>query len=67
MSPASAERNASTVRVLLQCDRDDVLDALADTGVDDLEAGVAQRPGDDLGASIMAVQTGFRHEHSRGH
>ena len=82
MSPASAARSASTVRVvsatcapdrmlkpderdvLLQRDRHDVLDALADAGVDDLEPGVAQRAGDDLGAAVMAVEAGLGDEHS---
>ena len=45
--------------VLLQRDRHDVLDALPDAGVDDLEPGVAQRAGDDLGAAVMAVQAGL--------
>ncbi len=53
--------------VLLQRDRHDVLDALADPGVDDLEPGVTQRAGDDLGAAVMAVKTGLRDEHSSGH
>ena len=45
--------------VFLQRDRHDVLDALPDAGVDHLETRVAQRAGDDLGAAVMAVETGL--------
>ena len=30
-----------------------------EAGVDDLEAGVAKRAGDDLGTSVVAVEAGF--------
>jgi hypothetical protein len=35
-----------------------------ETGVDHLEAGISQCASDDLGASIMAVETGFGHDNS---
>jgi hypothetical protein len=31
-------------------------------GVDDLEAVIAQRPSDGLRATIVAIETGFRHD-----
>ena len=37
----------------------DLLGRLVQAGVDDLEAGVAQGPGDDLGAPVVAVETGL--------
>ena len=36
--------------------RDDLLRRLAQARVDHLHAGVAQRPGDDLGAAVVAVE-----------
>ena len=56
---AGQDRKPHQRNVFLQRDRHDVLDALADAGVDHLETGVAQRAGDDLGAAVMAVETGF--------
>ncbi len=53
--------------VFLQRDRHDVLDALTDTGVDHLETGVAQRARDDLGAAVVAVQTGLGDENTGSH
>ena len=37
----------------------DLLGRLVQTGVDDLEAGVAQRPGDDLGPPVVTVEAGL--------
>jgi hypothetical protein len=53
--------------VLLQRDRDNVLDALPDTGIDDLEPSVAQRPGDDLRAAVMSVKARLGHQNPCGH
>ncbi len=53
------DRKSHQGNVFLQRDGHDVLDALPDTGVDDLEARVAQRARDDLGAAVVAVQAGF--------
>ena len=39
-----------------------LLRRLEQAGVDDLEAGVAQRPGDDLGAPVVAVEAGLGHD-----
>ncbi len=53
--------------VFLHGDRGDVLDALPDAGVDDLEAGVAQGAGDDLRAAVMPVQAGLGDQNANGH
>ncbi len=64
---AGQDRKANQRNVFLQRNRHDVLDALPDSGVDHLETRIAQRAGDDLGAAIMAVQTGLRDENSGRH
>ena len=53
-----AGENAQTdaVDIFLQGCIDDHLRRLPEAGVDDLHAGVAQRPGDHLGAAVVAVQ-----------
>src|SRR5262249_50891550 len=53
--------------ILLQGDRHDVLDALPNPGVDDLESGVAKRARHDLGAAIVPVEAGLGHQNPRGH
>ena len=45
---------------------DDLLGGLVEPGVDDLEPGVAQRPGDHLGAAVVPVEPGLGHDHSIG-
>ena len=64
---AGEDRKPHQRNVFLQRDRHDVLDALADAGVDHLETRVAQRAGDDLGATIMPVEAGFGDEYAGGH
>ena len=61
--------NAQTYHldVLLDGDGHDVLDLLADSGVDHLEAGVSQSARDDLGATIVAVESGLCDENAGGH
>ncbi len=44
----------------------DHLRRLVQAGVDDLHPGVAQRGGDDLGAAVVAVETGLGDENSDG-
>ncbi len=51
------------VRVLLDRGLGDLLGRLEEAGVDHLEAGVAKRPGDDLGAAIVPVETRLRDDH----
>jgi hypothetical protein len=36
-----------------------------EAGVDDLHAGVAQGAGDDLGASVVSVETRLGHDHAQ--
>ncbi len=56
------QREADGVGVLLQHGLGDLLGRLVQTGVDDLETVVAQGPGDGLGATVVAIETGFRHD-----
>ena len=56
------DREPDDVDVFLQRDRRDGVGLLADTGVDDLEAGVAQRPGHELRAPIVPVEPRLRHQ-----
>ena len=51
------------VDVLLERGRRDHLGRLAKPGVDDLEALVAQAPGEHLGAAVVAVEPGLGDEH----
>ena len=64
---AGEDRKPHQRNVFLHRDRHDVLDALPDAGVDHLEAGVAQRARDDLGAAVVAVEPGFGDEYADGH
>src|SRR5277367_4078958 len=64
---ARQDRKPDKLDVLLQRDRNDVLDALANSGVDDLESGIAQRARDDLCAAVVSVQTGLRHQDASPH
>ena len=58
------DRQADGVGVLLQDGLGHLLRGLEQAGVDHLEAGVAQRPSDDLDPSIVAVEAGFGHDDS---
>ena len=53
------DRDADGVGVLLNGGLDDLLRRLMKAGVDHLHPGVAKRACDDLGAAVMAVETGF--------
>ena len=67
---ARQDRQPDHIDVLLERGRGDHLGRLAETRVDDLEALVAQSPGEHLGAPVMAVEAGLRDEHlerSLGH
>ena len=50
-------------RVLLDRGLDDLLRRLVQPGVDDLHAGVAQRPRDDLGTTVVTVEPGLGDDH----
>ncbi len=52
------------VDILLEGGLDDHLGRLVEAGVDHLHAGVAQGPGDYLGAPVVAVQAGLGHQHA---
>src|SRR6267142_4551499 len=53
---AGEDREADDVDVFLDGGGGDHFRGLAKAGVDDFHAGVAEGPGDDLGAAIVAVQ-----------
>ena len=59
---AGEHGQAHRVGVLLDRRLDDLLGGLVQPGVDDLHARVAQGPGDDLGATVMAVEPGLGHD-----
>ena len=56
---AGQHRQPDRVGVLLDGGLDDLLRRLVQAGVDDLHPGVAQRPGDDLGAAVVTVEAGL--------
>ena len=59
---AAHDREPDGVHVLLHGGGGDHLGRLVQAGVDDLEAGVAERAGDDLGAAVVAVEPGLGDE-----
>ena len=61
---AAEQRQPDGVDVFLQRGLGDLLGRLVQTGVDDLEAMVAQRTGDGLGAAIVTVETGLCHDNT---
>ena len=54
------QRQPDRVGVLLDRGLGDLLGRLVQARVDDLEPGVAQRPGDHLGPAVVPVETGLR-------
>ncbi len=56
---AGEDRDPDGVGVLLHGRLDDLLRRLVEAGVDDLHAGVAERPRDDLRAPVVSVETGL--------
>ena len=59
MCAPDKQREPDRVGVFLERRFGDLTRRLEQAGVDDLEAGVAQRPGDHLGATIVSVQPGL--------
>ena len=59
---ARHDRQADRVDRLLHRRRRDHLRRLVEAGVDDLVAGVGERARDDLGATVVAVETGLGDE-----
>ncbi len=60
------QRQADGVGVLLHDGLDHLLGSLVQAGVDDLEPGVTQRPGDHLGPAVVAVEARLGHDHPVG-
>ena len=58
------EGESDGVGILLDDGLDHLIGRLVQSRVDDLESGVAQRPGDDLGAPIVPVEAGLGDYHS---
>src|SRR5262249_12059611 len=54
------------VRILLDGGGHDLLGRLMEAGIDHFEAGVPQRPRDDLGAAVMAVEARLGHDDANG-
>ena len=61
---AREDRDADRVGVLLHDGLDDLLRRLVQARVDDLHAGIAKRPGDDLGSAIVAIESRLRNDHA---
>jgi hypothetical protein len=59
---AGQQRETDAVGVLLQHGLGDLLRRLVQAGVDDLEAVVAQGAGDGFCATVVAIETGLRHD-----
>ena len=62
---AGEDAQANGVHVLLQRRLDDHLRRLAQAGIDDLHAGIAQGTGGHLGPAIVAIQSRLGDEHAR--
>src|ERR1019366_6403827 len=58
------EGESDGVGILLDDGLDHLIGRLVQSRVDDLESGVAQRPGDDFGAPIVPVEAGLVDYHS---
>ena len=61
---AGEDREADGVDVFLHCRGNDLLRSLPQSRVDHFHSGIAERPGDDLRAAIVAVEAGLRDENS---
>ena len=58
------QRQADGVGILLHHGLDHLFRRLMESGVDDLEPGIPQGPGDHLRPAVVAVQSRFGHYHS---
>ncbi len=63
---AGEDAEPDAVHIFLEGRVDDHLRRLAQAGVDDFHAGVAQRAGNDLGATVVAVEARFGHQDANG-
>ena len=64
---AGQHREADRVDVLVDRGGGDGVGCLEQAGVDDLVAGVAQDPGDDLDAAVVTVESDLGDEDPFGH
>ena len=60
---AGEDARTDHVDVLLDRDTDDLGRRPVQAGVDDLHAGISQRPRDDLDAPVMAVEADLAKQH----
>ncbi len=63
---AREQREPDGVGILLHDRLDHLFGRLVETGVDHLEAAVAQGAGDDLGPTIVAVEPGLGNDNPVG-
>ena len=61
---AAEDREADDVDIFLGSGAGDHLGGLAQAGVDDLHAGVAEGAGDDFGAAVVAIEAGLGDENA---
>src|SRR5947207_2170508 len=61
---AGQDREADGVRILLERGRDDLFRRLPEARVNDLHAGIAQGPGDHLGAPVVPIKARFRNDYA---
>src|SRR5208282_117979 len=59
---AREDRQPDDLHVFLERRADNHLRRLAQAGVDDLHAGIAEGAGNNLGAAVMAVEAGLRYQ-----
>jgi hypothetical protein len=59
---AGQDRETNHVDIFLQSSADDHLRRLAQPGIDDFHAGVAQSAGNNFRPAIVPVQAGFRYQ-----
>jgi len=59
---AGEDRDAQYVDVLLDRGLDNLFRRPVEAGVDDLEPGVTERPGDDVCPAVVPVEADLRHE-----
>lgn len=60
-------RQTNGLDVLVNGGGDNLFRSLMKAGIDDFIAGVAQGPGDHLGAPIVSVETGFGDQYPSWH
>src|SRR5579872_1601375 len=61
---AAKDADADRIHIFLEGGVDDHFGGLAETCINDFDAGVPKRGGDDPGAAVMAVKADFGYEHA---